>query len=378
MHFSYTTSIINIAVMAIHAFLMLTAAVLIYIKHDDHLNRSKSFIFAFFLTAAIVATGEIIIILHSSQLLDYFSIMPPQCITMSGITYFLLLCYFVEVIRPYWLNWKRFLIVISPWLLLAVATLCLFLFSTDGLTHIYTSRRFVELIFKKPDLLVRFVMTGSLFLYTLWIMSICCFTKRYNPQRPYIRATLIILLAMTITFFYSRGMQFFWAYMIHEVLYVALTVLILYVEYYERLLIPYETVRSYYKPAVDKAPSQTQETLNQLSIKLCNLLEDPEVWQDPDLTRDNLVQMIGTNRTYLQEAVKLLGFKSLADMLYRRRIEYVCECLRQDPAANLQVVFYDAGFKSRTTAWRHFIDIVGCTPTEFIEKTLPPPPAKTR
>lgn len=33
MQFNYTTSILNIALMAIHAFMMLTAAVLIFIKH---------------------------------------------------------------------------------------------------------------------------------------------------------------------------------------------------------------------------------------------------------------------------------------------------------------------------------------------------------
>lgn len=374
MHFDYTTSIINIAIMAIHAFAMLAAAVLIFIKHKDPNDHSKSFIFSFFLTSAIVATGEIIIILRNNQLLDHYTLMEPQSICMSGITYFLLLCYLVEVIRPHWLTLKRFVGIISPWLLIVAATLILYI-KDNGHTHVYNFDK-LSTVITYPDMLLRTAMTASLTFYSLWIMYICCFTKRYNPKRPLIRVTLIITLLMTVTFFCSRGLQLFWAYMVHEALYIAISVIIIYVEHYERLHIPYETVRTYYRPAVESAPSATQEAINLVSIKLCNLMEDPDVWQDPELTRDTLVQLAGTNRTYLQEAAKVLGFKTPADMLYRRRIEYVCECLRKNPTANLQELFYDAGFQSRTTAWRHFTEIVGCTPTEFIEKNTTPPRPK--
>ena len=67
MHFSYITSIIDIAILAIQAFLMFAAAALIFIKHSNGtLDRSKSLIFTFFFSAAIVATGEIVIILAGS------------------------------------------------------------------------------------------------------------------------------------------------------------------------------------------------------------------------------------------------------------------------------------------------------------------------
>ena len=68
MQFNYTTSILNIALMAIHAFMMLTAAVLIFIKHNNPNDRSKSFVFAFFLTSAIVAAGEVMNLLGQSNM----------------------------------------------------------------------------------------------------------------------------------------------------------------------------------------------------------------------------------------------------------------------------------------------------------------------
>ena len=137
MHFDYTTSIINIAVMAVHAFAMLVAAALIFIKHKDPNDRSKSFIFAFFATSAIVAIGEISLILQSNHFLDHYTLMPPQSICMSGITFFLLLCYFIEVIRPHWLTFKRFIGIISPWLLIVGATV-FFYIKENGHTHVYS------------------------------------------------------------------------------------------------------------------------------------------------------------------------------------------------------------------------------------------------
>ena len=368
MHFSYITSIINIATLAIHAFLMFAAATLIYIKHNNAAyERSKSLIFAFFFSSAVVATGEIVIILRTNVFLDHYQMMPLQTIIMSSALFFTLMFYLVEVLRPFWLNLKRLLIILFPWLILV--GIALYMHYTYGLTTIYSLSKLQKYI-TTPDVIVRVAITASLFFYTLWLMYICCFTKRYHPTRPMIRVTMITLLLMTITFFFSRGLQIFWAHMVHEGLYIVITILIVYVEHYERLHIPYEAIRTYYTPSIEVAPSTTQEVINHLSITLCNLMEDPKVWSDPNITRDDIAHLAGSNRTYVNQAAKLLGFESVTDMLHKRRIEYVCERLREEAHANLQEVFYDAGYQSRTTAWRHFSNIVGCTPTEFIEKTV--------
>ena len=97
-------------------------------------------------------------------------------------------------------------------------------------------------------------------------------------------------------------------------------------------------------------------------------MNDPAVWQDSELTGDKIVHLVGTNRTYIQQAAKQLGFANLSDMLNRRRIDYVCQQLRKDPNTSIQTLFIDAGYRSRTTAWRHFTSIVGCTPREFVER----------
>jgi AraC-like DNA-binding protein len=143
-------------------------------------------------------------------------------------------------------------------------------------------------------------------------------------------------------------------------------VVIIYFEHYERLHVPLEKVRDYY--TWDQLPHTTHNTVGTVAQTLKELMDNPAVWQDSELTGDKLVHLVGTNRTYIQQAAKQLGFENLSDMINRCRIDYVCQQLRNDPNTPVQTLFIDAGYRSRTTAWRHFTSIVGCTPSEFVER----------
>ena len=112
--------------------------------------------------------------------------------------------------------------------------------------------------------------------------------------------------------------------------------------------------------------------MERLVNALDEVISNPDVWQNPDLTIDEIARIVGTNRTYLQMAAKCKGYVSAMDMIHHIRIEYVCEQLSTVASPQIQNIFYDAGYRSRTTAWRNFVNIMGCTPTEF-EKTYSPP-----
>ena len=109
---------------------------------------------------------------------------------------------------------------------------------------------------------------------------------------------------------------------------------------------------------------------------LNEVISNPDVWQNPDLTIDDIARIVGTNRTYLQMAAKYKGYVSAMDMIHHIRIEYVCQQLRTVSSPQIQNIFYDAGYRSRTTAWRNFVNIMGCTPTEFEKTYLSAPPTE--
>ena len=122
-------------------------------------------------------------------------------------------------------------------------------------------------------------------------------------------------------------------------------------------------------PLPSEEPEQKPDVITEVSQRIQMALENPDIWQNPDLTQDDLVRMVRTNRRYLQLGIKQLGYDSYPDMINRRRVAYIQEQLHDDPAQNLQSLFYDAGYRSRTSAWRNFTAIAGCSPTEYCEST---------
>jgi AraC-like DNA-binding protein len=200
--------------------------------------------------------------------------------------------------------------------------------------------------------------------------GIYLFVLRLKSKPTHISKYQDALVALTIllclSYVFSRGLQFYIGYITHEILYLLLSVMVVYFEHYERLHVPLEKVRDYY--TWDQLPHTTQNTVNNVAQTLQQLMDNPAIWQDSELTGDKLVHLVGTNRTYIQQAAKQLGFENLSDMINRRRIDYVCQQLRKDPNTSIQTLFEEAGYRSRVTAWRHFTNIVGCTPSEFVER----------
>jgi len=89
---------------------------------------------------------------------------------------------------------------------------------------------------------------------------------------------------------------------------------------------------------------------------------------NPDMTVVELARIIGTNRTYLTENIQAMGYSSYPDIINRRRINYICEKLREEPTATITQLMFEVGFRSRSQASREFKRIQGCTPTEYANK----------
>ena len=367
MHFSYIDSIYNLIILGVHVFVQLTAAVLIYIKRHEPQDRSWRYIFAFFIISTIASVGEIIMMTHNTVPLDYYKILHPPIIIPGFYIFMLLLCYIIEIINPRWLNFKRAAILFLPSAVLALYVM--YYVHIGEITNIYSISRLTTEI-TTPNVLARILFISIYMPYA--IMMIVMRFKWKKPRiQKYIDVLVLYVVLMGASYIFSRGLQTFEGYIIHELLYLLLTITILYTEHYERLHIPLESVRTYYQQS--DILDNTMITVNVVAHNLRELMNDPNIWQDPELTADKVVKLVGTNRTYIQHAARQLGFANLSDMVHRRRIDYICECLRKDPNANIQDLFWDAGYRSRATAWRNFTNIVGCTPTEFIARNTTPP-----
>ena len=362
MHFNDSTSIINLIVLGIHVFVQMAAAILIYVKHHEPQNRSWRYIFLFFVVSAIASTVEIALVTSQSFVPDSYKLLDPL-INIPGFYIFaILLCYIIELLRPHWLNAKRLILLFLPSMLCACVVL-LFVLKGDITTLCCISE--LRTYIAEPNVIARLVFLTVYIPYFVYLIILRTRIKSAHASRHYDILVLVTTL-LCISYVFSRGLQLYWGYITHEILYLLLSVVIVYFEHYERLHVPLEKVRDYY--TWDQLPHTTQNAVNAVAQSLQRLMDDPAVWQDSELTGDKIVHLVGTNRTYIQQAAKQLGFANLSDMLNRRRIDYVCQQLRKDPNTPVQTLFTDAGYRSRTTAWRHFTTIVGCTPSEFVER----------
>ena len=368
MHFSYSESIFNLVVLGIHIFVQIAAASLIYVKHHAPQDRSWRYIILFFIISAVGSIAEMIMMTSRTAVLDYYKILHPTIIIPGFAIYTLVFCYITEIINPRWLTFKRALVIFLPSIILA-GYVSYYVFQGE-VVNIYSITN-LKAIWRTPNVLARIIFASIYIPYSFMLIGFRF--KWRNPQtQKYIDMLILYAILLCISYIFSRVLQTFPGYIIHSFLYLLITITIVYTEHYERLHIPLESIRTYYdQPEV---PSNTQLTINNVAQNLRDLMNNPAVWKDPELTNDKIVHLVATNRTYIQLATKQMGFANLTDMLHRRRVEYICEELRKDPHAVIQDLFYDAGYRSRATAWRHFTNIVGYTPTEFIQRNITPPP----
>ncbi len=362
MHFTDSTSIFNLIMLGIHVFVQLAAAILIYVKQRDPQDRSWRYIFLFFIVSAIASTVEIVLITRHGFDPQSYKLLDPL-INIPGFYIFaLLLCYIIELQRPHWLNFRRMLWLFSPSLLCAALVMAFVI--KGNITSLVNIEELREGL-TQPNVVARLLFLSIYFPYFIYLIILCHQQKLTHNSR-YHTILVVLTTLLCISYIFSRGLQTYLGYIAHEVLYLLLSVVVVYFVHYERIHVPLEKVRDYY--AWDQLPYTTQNTMSTVAQALQKLMDDPNVWQDSDLTSDKIVHLVGTNRTYIQQAAKLLGFANLSDMLNRKRIDYVCQQLRKDPNSSIQTLFEDAGYRSRTTAWRHFTNIVGCTPSEFVER----------
>ena len=119
---------------------------------------------------------------------------------------------------------------------------------------------------------------------------------------------------------------------------------------------------------------ETAETLNTrkrtsgLEGRLEKLMEDEELYTNPDLTLSNLVERLGTNRTYLSEYISTELGTTFYDYVNRLRIErkVIPMLLKGNNNYSLEFIAEQAGFKSLTTFRRAFKKLTGLLPSEYM------------
>jgi len=120
----------------------------------------------------------------------------------------------------------------------------------------------------------------------------------------------------------------------------------------------------------DEADSQPFYMQDQVSYygdmarQLNELMEAKQLYLDPDLSIITLSTELGTNRTYLSNLINQYLHTTFSNFVNAYRIRYAKNLL-QKTDDTIEDIVQASGFQSRTTFWRAFAQVVGCTPKEF-------------
>lgn len=376
----------------------LVAAGLMFAKHKQQPDRSRLFIAFFFLLSAASVLVITIDRIAGLGLLGSDTVMSPVYIILGFIIYFLLLLYPIEVMRPRWMTLRRALRLLSPWLFFLA---CLAIVAPFGFRDLHSAREILPNI-NETDVFLRIVLSLIFIPYGLWSCRIQYNWQRSSASKKWVRIIVTLAMLMTVTFSFHSLFNIRWMIYAHAVLYLLMTFLILRLELVSRFRVPDSTLQKPIQEPIaddmnvvsvqagspslpdayagDAEPdasagdsgtaqvSLREESSGHIREKLTALMNTPGVWQNPELSMGELCNLVGTNTTYLQQAIKEMGWQSYSDMINRKRIEYVCQELTAAREENIQDVFYRAGYRSRVTAWRNFTAITGLSPAEWISR----------
>ena len=119
------------------------------------------------------------------------------------------------------------------------------------------------------------------------------------------------------------------------------------------------------KPA--KSNFLDTEKSKKIYTELCELLENERLYMDPNFTREELVERLHTNRTYLSQIIKIHTGKNYSQLINSYRIKEAIKVL-SDPQKkdySLKKISDELGFVSSNTFSKVFQQTVGMSPSNF-------------
>ena len=124
--------------------------------------------------------------------------------------------------------------------------------------------------------------------------------------------------------------------------------------------------------AEEKAEEEIVEHMDQQSspeamlyASFLALMKEEELFKDPELNREALCARLGTNRTYLADAVKQCTGLTIGGFINHLRLRWAAEALSSSNDISVQAVGEDAGFASRSTFSRLFQEHYGMSPSAY-------------
>ncbi len=113
------------------------------------------------------------------------------------------------------------------------------------------------------------------------------------------------------------------------------------------------------------SPKLHQSSEEELFTSLLNLMNEKQLFRNPNINRDELSYMLGTNRTYLSKAIKECADTTISGFINHCRVRWAAEEIVRNPRLSITAISEDAGFASRSTFTRLFQNQYGMNPVSY-------------
>lgn len=129
--------------------------------------------------------------------------------------------------------------------------------------------------------------------------------------------------------------------------------------------VPKTQVSSETKDVIDLSNQQN----NQYPFveELNRLCKEERIFLTPGLSIQDVVEKLGTNRTYLSNYLNKELNMTFYDFINEQRLDYAAMLLASTKI-NIEQIIFECGFQSKTTFHRVFANKFGCTPKQYRDR----------
>lgn len=341
--------------------LELIAGIVLLLTWRSRPDRSRIYLGCFFICSIGGSVVNILFMLLFSTD-NWQSLMFPASILTGFPIFFLLMLYLSECMRPGYFTFRRGMMLFSPWILFLILNTVVCSITFTPIDSLRDLPGHLDCL----DVWIRLLTLGMYLPYAVWLLRIPDKWSRSDMSRPMLRAMCWITATMTITFIGAHGLHLWLFDSVHLVLYVAITLLSLYSEFYDRLSPPQpkESTENL-DTNENEASEEKEDIIRTVETQIRKLMEEEELWREPEMKQDDFIRRVGTNRIYMSRAIQNMGYDGYKDYINHMRVQYMCQKLSHPNHESIQSICYEAGYRSRGSAWRNFAAIVGLSPQEY-------------
>lgn len=291
-------------------------------------------------------------------------ILPFANLSGGLLTIIVLYLYPIEVIHSQWLNLKRGILMLLPW----VAVVLLPWFSGMEFREITSFREVLQYI-AEPNVWFRLIIFFMVLPYVVFIYTIPRQWMKNGATNQWITFYILTVLCISVLWFIFMLTGSPIVSSVHLLFFMLFCLGTTYQELFLRIRVPARIEERISQHQMqEEVPLDNETEQHPLWLKLGTLMKEQELWRNPDLTQEYLASLLKTNRTTLSDVIRENGFSGYKEYVNRIRIDEYLKIVNSERYISSQEAFFRVGYRSRMTALRYFQQYVGCTPSEYLNR----------